>query len=668
MHELRITHTDIPGLLILRLGIQYNDDGWFKENWHRAKMTALGLPDFQPVQHNVTHVVQRGITRGFHAEPWDRLVSVVRGRAMGAWVDLRPGEGFGRTVTADLDSDTAVFVPRGVANAHQVLEDDTTLTYLLDHHWSPQARERFSSVNLFDPALRISWPISRDRAIVAHRDTLNPMLADATPVPPRRTLVVGTDTPLGRALHGALPRSDAMASADLAQEALDTSAYDTLIHAHGPTASGRIDAQPSRESWDETASRAQVLAGLARRHGMRYVHVSSDCAFEREAPEHPEAHRLSLADPHGQALAAGETVAAGVPRHLIVRTGWVVSPDEGFVHDLVTGARHATELTVDGESSGRLTFASVLAAGITHLLDSGAPSGTYNVTGDGRVVTWADVARRVYQSMGSDPGLIRTGVPADSQATARGGVLSLERVKATGFRPGNAWLDLLDHLPRPGVARSDEGAGSNTGFVVEEVPVGDGLEMAPGGAGVRTSQGTEVRPFTVLFVCTGNISRSAYAALAATAAAPAGLRFVSAGTRALVGEPIDPPMADELGGRGAPDGHRAQQLTRGLAQDADLILAMAAEHRRYILDEWATLGRKAFVIGHAARVLADAPEDLTLEGIVEHLWRHRTAETGDEVADPYRRGPEAAATAARQIDANLEAIVGALARLAAKRR
>jgi len=38
------------------------------------------------------------------------------------------------------------------------------------------------------------------------------------------------------------------------------------------------------------------------------------------------------------------------------------------------------------------------------------------------------------------------------------------------------------------------------------------------------------------------------------------------------------------------------------------------------------------------------------------------------VADPYRRGPEAAATAARQIDANVEVIVGVLSRLAAKRR
>ncbi|MHA6512277.1 dTDP-4-dehydrorhamnose 3,5-epimerase family protein [Tessaracoccus sp. Z1128] len=386
MHELRITHTEIPGLLILHLGVQYNDDGWFKENWHRAKMTALGLPDFQPVQHNVTHMVQRGITRGFLAEPWDRLVSVVRGRAMGAWVDLRAGEGYGRTFTTDLDPNTAAFVPRGVANGHQVLEDDTTLTYLLDHHWSAQARRTYSSINLFDPALHIPWPISSDRAIVAHRDSLYPLLADATPVEPRRTLVLGTDTPLGRALRAALPRADGISAEDLdGPDAVDASAYDTLVHAHGATATGRPGETGARESWSVAAGRAQRLADLARRHGMRYVHVSSDCPFDRPAPEHPENHQLSLATAHGQALAAGETVAAGVPRHLVVRTGWVAGRDEGFVHDLVTSARHGQRVTVDGERSGRLTFATQLAAGITHLLDAGVAAGTYNLTGDGRV-------------------------------------------------------------------------------------------------------------------------------------------------------------------------------------------------------------------------------------------------------------------------------------------
>ena len=43
--------------------------GWFKENWQRAKMTALGLPDFGPVQNNISFNTKKGVTRGIHAEP-----------------------------------------------------------------------------------------------------------------------------------------------------------------------------------------------------------------------------------------------------------------------------------------------------------------------------------------------------------------------------------------------------------------------------------------------------------------------------------------------------------------------------------------------------------------------------------------------------------------------
>ena len=122
--------TDIPGLVVVDLRLEPTEDGWFKEGWHRAKMTALGMPDFDPVQLNVSHVESRGTSRGFLAEPWDRIISLDAGRAMGAWVDLRQGPGFGRTHVQELNPGVAVFVPRGVATAHQTLEDGTTYTYL----------------------------------------------------------------------------------------------------------------------------------------------------------------------------------------------------------------------------------------------------------------------------------------------------------------------------------------------------------------------------------------------------------------------------------------------------------------------------------------------------------------------------------------------------------
>lgn len=170
--------------------------------------------------------------------------------------------------------------------------------------------------------------------------------------------------------------------------------------------------------------------------------------------------------------------------------------------------------------------------------------------------------------------------------------------------------------------------------------------------------------YEVLFVCTGNICRSAYAEIVAQAAGLSGVRFASAGVYAVTGAGLCPQMAVFVDGRGDPTTHRARQLTRDLMEQADLVIAMGTDHRRYILDEWPTLGRKTFLIGQVARQLADPPRALTLGGLAEHLWQHRTSQPDDSVADPYGRGPAAAAEASNAIDTHLEAILRGLDALA----
>ena len=52
--ELNVRATDIPGLLVIDLPVHGDNRGWFKENWQREKMRAAGLPDFDPVQNNIS--------------------------------------------------------------------------------------------------------------------------------------------------------------------------------------------------------------------------------------------------------------------------------------------------------------------------------------------------------------------------------------------------------------------------------------------------------------------------------------------------------------------------------------------------------------------------------------------------------------------------------------
>lgn len=638
MTDLTIEDTRIPGLLVLRGGVQHNEDGWFKEAWHRQKMVALGLPDFGPVQHNVTHTHSRGITRGFHAEPWDRLVSVVSGRAMCAWVDLREGPGFGGTFHLELDPGTSVFVPRGVANAHQVLEDDTTLTYLLEHHWTSESIDRSRFINLFDPQIGIPWPIEQGQAIVSSRHELYPPLADVQPLGPRGVLLVGTETSLGRALASELPGARGVASSELrpdSEVAVDLSAFDIIINAHGELASGVPRPEIHPESWTQAAARAQRLADIAHRHNLTYVHVSADCRFGTRRSEYSESEDLDLNHPHGQALAAGELVAAGVPRSLVIRTGWVVGERDGFIDQMARAASRLEPVQIPSADPGRPTFVSQLAEAISFLLGQGA-TGTYNVTGDGRPVTWVDLAEKIFQTGGADPQLVQA--VAKTPGTMSGTVLSLARVKDAGFAPDDSWAKLTELL------------------------TGVGGEPAA----VEVASPHRVGPYKILFVCTANIARSAYADVVASPQAPEGVEFSSAGTHALVGRGIYPTIAQFIGERGDPAAHTARQLTRQIATDVELIITMNTSHRRYILDEWPSLGRKAYSIGQVARGLTDIPAGLTLDGLVSHLWNQRTVADGDIVTDPFGRGPEAALAASQLIDSHLEPIIRGLTVLAGR--
>lgn len=178
--QLGVRETKIPGFYEIDLVVHGDSRGWFKENYQREKLEALGLPSFEIVQNNISYNEEKGVTRGLHAEPWEKFISVAHGRVFGAWVDLRKGDSFGTVLTMEITPEKAVFVPRGVANGYQSLEENTVYTYLVNEHWSPESKYTF--VNLFDPELVIEWPISREQSITSEKDGQHPLLKDVIPM------------------------------------------------------------------------------------------------------------------------------------------------------------------------------------------------------------------------------------------------------------------------------------------------------------------------------------------------------------------------------------------------------------------------------------------------------------------------------------------------------
>lgn len=180
MSDLAVTESAIPGLFVVDLVLHGDNRGWFKENYQKAKMEALGLPSFNVVQNNFSFNAEVGVTRGLHAEPWEKFISVANGKVFGAWVDLRKGPSFGQVYTTEITPDKAVFVPRGIANSYQTLEPNITYTYLVNEHWSPDSK--YSSVNLYDPSIGINWPINSDQAIISDKDLQNPLIENVEPL------------------------------------------------------------------------------------------------------------------------------------------------------------------------------------------------------------------------------------------------------------------------------------------------------------------------------------------------------------------------------------------------------------------------------------------------------------------------------------------------------
>ncbi|MFJ4037657.1 sugar nucleotide-binding protein [Microbacterium sp. NPDC090007] len=412
--------TPIPGLIVLDLPVHGDSRGWFKENWQRKKMTAEGidLPDFGPVQNNISFNDAVGTTRGIHAEPWDKYVAVATGRIFGAWVDLREGDTFGAVFTTELDASKAIFVPRGVGNSYQTLEPDTAYTYLVNDHWSPDATYTF--LNLADETASVDWPIPLERAEISEKDKSHPRLAEVVPMPPKKMLVTGANGQLGRALRAEYadhPWIDYASrdDLDLTSSGLATARrwrdYGTIINAAAYTKVDAAETPGGRvEAWAANVTAVAALARIATQHGITLVHVSSDYVFDgTKEGAYTETDPVSPLGVYGQTKAAGDAVVSVVPRHYIVRTSWVIGDGANFVRTMASLAERGIDPRVVDDQLGRLTVASDIASSIRQLLDTGLPYGVYNVSATGAATTWADVARDVFKAVGADPARV-TGV------------------------------------------------------------------------------------------------------------------------------------------------------------------------------------------------------------------------------------------------------------------
>ena len=458
--ELRVENTPIPGMLLIDLPVHGDSRGWFKENWQREKKLALGLPDFGPVQNNISFNAQRGVTRGIHAEPWDKYISIANGKIFGAWVDLREGESFGTVFTAEIDPTKAIYVPRGVGNAFQALEDNTIYTYLVNDHWSAEAPYTF--LNLADDTVNIPWPIELSKAELSDKDRRHPSLADVVPMKPKKTLITGAQTKIGRALVELFPEAESTTRDDLDITSDDLATlrpwrqYDTIINASEYSEVDEAETAAGEErAWRANAAAVANLASVATTYGLTLVHYSSDYVFNGKNKDHTENEVFTPLNAFGRSKAAGDLAASVAAKHFIIRTGWVIGDGKNFVDTIHGYAEQELKPRVVGDQVGRLTFACDLARATKFLLESGAPYGTYNVTNSGDPASWADIAKEVYRLSNRSAEEVTT-ISSDEYASSRdvtahrppNSTYNLEKLANAGYIPRDWRVALKEYLKK----------------------------------------------------------------------------------------------------------------------------------------------------------------------------------------------------------------------------
>jgi dTDP-4-dehydrorhamnose reductase len=278
-----------------------------------------------------------------------------------------------------------------------------------------------------------------------------------------RVLVLGAGGQVGRALAAALPDATALRRLDLdiadaADASIDWAAYDTIVNAAAFTdVDGAETVEGRAAAWRANATGPAALAAICRRTGSMLVHLSTEYVFDgRSALPYPEDAPMCPLSAYGASKAAGDLAVQGVERHYLVRPSWVVGDGHNFVRTMLRLAGKGVEPSVVADQVGRPTFATELACAIVHLVTSGAPYGTYHVTGGGEPASWADVARATFALAGHGDLRVTDTTTAEYFADKphaarrpRNSVLDLSKAVAAGVELTD-WRERLAEYVRSG--------------------------------------------------------------------------------------------------------------------------------------------------------------------------------------------------------------------------
>ena len=275
-----------------------------------------------------------------------------------------------------------------------------------------------------------------------------------------KIFIAGANGQLGLALRHKYPKAQLADISELditnrdSVANFDWSSIDIIINAAAYTNVDGAETSEGRTiSWKVNASALAHLAEIASKHDITLVHISSDYVFDGSLQTHTEDEPLSPLSVYGASKAAGDLLAATTDKHYILRTSWVIGDGHNFVKTMMDLAKKNFSPTVVSDQIGRLTFTSELVRAIDHLLVNNCDFGTYNVSNDGKSVSWADITRTIFTILDRND-LTVTNVSTEEYYKDKSGIaprplnstLGLTKIQSTGFVSRDWNDDLKEYI------------------------------------------------------------------------------------------------------------------------------------------------------------------------------------------------------------------------------
>lgn len=171
-----IFSTKIPDLYYIRYPRYEDERGFFAE--------ILKLPELEKILGHEMKIKQinfslskENVIRGLHAEDWNKLVTVISGRVFSAIVDINPDsptfkqtEYFELSANENEDWGMGLYLPSGLANSICSLQGNACYLYGVDKLYKERNKKGDMAISIFDPDLKIEWPLPKKKMILSDRD------------------------------------------------------------------------------------------------------------------------------------------------------------------------------------------------------------------------------------------------------------------------------------------------------------------------------------------------------------------------------------------------------------------------------------------------------------------------------------------------------------------